>query len=546
MPDAVGAIKRYVGELRRRRVFRTAGAYLVVGWIALQVADVTFGPLGLPAWSQRALIIAVAAGFLPVCVLAWLFDITRGGVVRTAPAIPDAARPPANRQEDEPAGPASAIASIAVLPFSDLSQARDQDWFCEGLAEEIIDALCCVRGLRVASRTASFRFRDGSVDPREIGRQLGVDAILEGSVRKSGDRVKITAQLIDAHDGYHLWSEGYERSMQDVFAIQAEIARSVAQALRMSLSAGAAGRFERYAPRDMAAYEFYLRGRQLAGRMTDQQSWLQAPTMFRRAVAIDPDYAAAHAGLADSLAQQILWRLRPASEVLPEAAAAAAKALDLAPDLAEAHVAQGHLRSLAGDREGAIRSFERAIALNPSLVEAYYYFARHCYAQGDYARAAELYQKAYSLRPDEFVVLVLAVNALDAIGRRAEGDALAKQALAGLLHQGALEPDNARLLYMTAGIHARLGEPEKGREFAEKAFALRPDDFTTLYNLACFHSLSGDVERGLDMLERAVRTGGGYADWIEHDSDLAALRDSPRFKALVEGLRQGARDPAPP
>ena len=531
MPDAVGAIKRYVAELRRRRVFRTATAYLVVAWIVLQVASVVFDPLGFPHWSQRALIITLAAGFLPVCILAWIFDVTTRGIVRTpaAPAVTSAAA--------VPAGPSSAIASIAILPFADLSQAHDQDWFCDGLAEEIIDSLCCVRGLRVASRTASFRFRDGSVDPREIGRLLGVDAILEGSVRKAGDRLKITAQLIDAHDGYHLWSESYERSMQDVFAIQAEIARNVAQALKMSLSSNDMGRFERYAPKNMAAYEFYLRGRQLAGQMSDQHSWLQAPSMYRRAVELDPDYAQAYAGLADALAQQILWRLRPASEILPEAAAAAAKALDLAPDLAEAHVAQGHIRSLAGDREGANRSFERAISLNPGLLEAYYYYARHCYSQGDYVRAAEFYQKAYSLRPDDYVVLVLAVNALDAIGNRAAGDMLARQALEGLLHQGALEPDNARLLYMTAGIHARLGRPEEGKAFAEKAYALRPDDFTTLYNLACFHGLAGDTERALDMLERAIRTGGGYADWIEHDSDLASLRGEPRFKAMLSSLR---------
>ncbi|HEY2345863.1 MAG TPA: tetratricopeptide repeat protein [Xanthomonadaceae bacterium] len=530
MPEVVEAIRRYVAELRRRRVFRTAGAYLIAGWLAVQVAGATFDPLGLPHWALRALIITVAAGFLPVCVLAWIFDITTRGIERTASAT-------ATQPASAATAPSSAIASIAILPFADLSPAHDQDWFCDGLAEEIIDSLCCVRGLRVASRTASFRFRDGSVDPREIGRLLGVDAILEGSVRKSGERLKITAQLIDAHDGYHLWSESYERSMEDVFAIQGEIAKNVAQSLKMSLSGKDAGRFQRYAPANMMAYEFYLRGRQLAGRMSDQHSWLQAPSMFRRAVELDPDYAQAHAGLADSLAQQILWRLKPAMEVLPEAAAAAAKALDLAPDLAEAHVAQGHIRSLAGDREGAIRSFERAIELNPGLVEAYYYFARHCYAQGDYARAADLYLKAWHLQPDESVVLVLAVNALDAIGDRAAGDALAKQALAGLLHQGALEPDNARVLYMTAGIHARLGQPGSGKPYADKAFALRPDDFTTLYNLACFHTLSGDGERALDMLERAIRTGGGYADWIEHDSDLAPLRGHPRFEALLAGLR---------
>ena len=530
--------QRYFAELRRRRVVRTAAAYLVFAWVLLQVTDVTFEPLGLPHWTQRALIIALAVGFLPVCVLAWIFDLTRAGVVRTPPAALDAPTA-APAIAAAPSAPMSAIASIAILPFADLSQAKDQDWFCDGLAEEIIDSLCCVRGLRVASRTSSFRFRDGSVDPREIGRLLGVDAVLEGSVRKAGERLKIVAQLIDAQDGYHLWSESYERTLADVFAIQGEIAKSVAQALKLSLSGSVAGKFQRYAPGNLAAYEFYLRGRLLAGQTTDT-AWREAPKMFRRAIELDGNYAQALAGLADSLAQQILWRFLPAEQVLPEASAAAAKALDLAPDLAEAHVAQGHIRSLAGDPEGAARSFERAIALNPGLHEAYYYYARHCYAQGDYVRAADLFQSAYRTRPDEYVVLALAVPALVASGATERANILARQALAGLRHQYELDPDNARLHYMAAGLHLRLGEREAGREQAEEALRLRPNEFATFYNVACYYSLAGDSERALDLLDQAFRSGGGFPDWIEHDSDLAAVHEHPRFKALLAELKQAA------
>lgn len=538
MPAWSFDLQRYFAELRRRRVFRTAAAYLVVAWVLLQVADVTFEPLGLPHWSQRALIIGLAVGFLPVCVLAWIFDITRGGVVRTAPISLEAPGV-APVSPAAPSAPMSSIASIAVLPFADLSQAKDQDWFCDGLAEEIIDSLCCVRGLRVASRTASFRFRDGSIDPREIGRLLGVDAILEGSVRKAGERLKIVAQLIDAHDGYHLWSESYERMFADVFAIQGEIAKNVAQALKLSLAGPVVGRFQRYAPGNLQAYEFYLRGRQLASATT-AGAWSEAPKMFRRAIELDPHYAQALAGLADSLAQQSLWRFLPAEQVLPEASAAAAKALDLAPDLAEAHVAQGHIRSLAGDSAGAIRAFERAIALNPNLHEAYYYFARHCYAQGDYVRSAELFQSAYRTRPDEYAVLALAVPALAAAGAEDSADVLARQALAGLRHQSELDPDNARLHYMAAGLHLRLGEREAGREQAEAALRLRPGDFATLYNVACYYSLAGDGERALDLLEQAIHRGGGYADWMAHDNDLAAVHAHPRFKALLAELQLGA------
>ena len=524
------ALKHQYTELRRRRVFRTAAAYLVFAWLLLQVADTTFQPLGLPMWSQRALIIAVAAGFVPVCVLAWIFDITRRGLVRTEPATAAAVVPATA------AAPISPIASIAILPFTDLSQAHDQDWFCDGLAEEIIDSLCCVRGLRVASRTASFRFRDGSVDPREIGQRLNVDAILEGSVRKADDRLKVTAQLIDANDGYHLWSESYERRLEDVFAIQTEIARNVAQALKFSLAGPALARSLRYAPSNIAAYEYYLRGRQMGGQYTDA-AWKHAPKMFRRAVELDPGYAQAWAGLADSLAQQLLWRFVSPEQVLPEASAAASKALDLAPDLAEAHVAQGHIRSLAGDREGANRSFERAIALNPELHEAYYYFARDLLAQGEYLRAAELFDQAYRTRPDEYVVLALAVSALAAGGDAAGADAMARRALTGLLHQCELEPENARLHYMVAGVLQRAGRGAEGREYAEKALRMRPDDFATLYNVACYYSLAGECERALDLLERAIGLGGGYYDWIMHDPDLTALRELPRFRQVMGQLR---------
>ena len=540
MPGWLRPFKYSFAELRRRRVFRTAGAYLVVAWLLLQVASVTFEPLGFPHWSQRALIIAVAVGFLPVCVLAWIFDITTRGLVRTEPAPAAGASATTSAiaapTTAAPAAAVSPIASIAILPFTDLSQAKDHDWFCDGLAEEIIDSLCCVRGLRVASRTASFRFRDGSVDPREIGRLLNVDAVLEGSVRKADDRLKVTAQLIDAGNGYHLWSESYERKLEDVFAIQSEIAGNVAQALRFSLTGPAVGRSLRYAPSNIEAYEYYLRGRQMGGQYTDA-AWRHAPKMFRRATELDPNYAQAWAGLADSLAQQLLWRFLPLEQVLPEASAAASKALDLAPDLAEAHVAQGHIRSLAGDRAGATRSFERAIALNPKLHEAYYYFARDLLAQGDYLRAAAMFEEAYRTRPDEYVVLALAVGALEAAGDHDGADAMARRALAGLVRQCELEPENARLHYMSAGLLQRLGRGDEGRAYAEKALRMRPNDFATLYNVACYYSLAGDCERALDLLERAIQLGGGYYDWIMHDSDLAALRELPRFQRMMTALR---------
>jgi adenylate cyclase len=566
MSEEPKAARSWFTEFRRRRMFRAMVGYLLGAWLLLQVANVTFPPLGVPDWVQRALIIALAVGIIPAFALAWIFDITVHGIVRTGAARDVAHTPAADDTPAEtptaalvspgsgsqPSGTASSpvasarlplaaepptagTASIAILPFADLSSDKDQDWFCDGLAEEIIDALCCVRGLRVASRTASFRFRDGSVDPREIGTQLRVGAILEGSVRKSGDQLRISAQLIDATSGFHLWSETFDRRLEDVFAIQSEIARRVSAALRVSLTGEVAARIERYATRNMRAHEFYLRGRQLVRRVGVLE-WRQSPAMFRRAIELDPEYAAAYAGLADVLAQLLLWRFVKPEEVLPEATRAAHRALDLAPDLAEAHVALGHVRSLTGDNEGATRSFERALELNPELFEAHYYFARHCMAHGEFARAAELFSSAFAVRPDDFTIPALAIPVLDRIGRHAEAEAMARDTLDGLKHQVELNPDDPRAMTFLAGLYARVGQRQAGIPYVEAALRARPDDYSTLYNAACYYSLAGDVERALDVLEHACTLGGGSRDWIEHDSDLDALRDSTRFKTLLAGL----------
>ena len=535
MSDRLTALKRHVAEFRRRHVFKIAVAYLVVGWFLVQLASSTFGPLGFPGWSQRALIIAIAVGFLPACVLAWIFDVTSSGVVRT-PTLPAAEVAAASVAVTAALSTTTTVsphsASIAILPFSDMSQAKDQDWFCDGLAEEIIDALCCVSGLRVASRTASFRFRDGTVDPREIGRLLNVSTILEGSVRKAGDQLRITTQLINAEDGYHLWSETFDRRIEDIFAIQSEIARSVSRALKLSLTGPAADRSERYAPSNMEAYEYYLRGRQLGGAFTSI-ALQHAPQMYRHAIALDPKYAQAHAGLADILSVLILWRYEMSADALPEAASAARRALELAPDLAEAHVAMGNIFSLQGDNDAAVASFERAITLNPILPEAYHYFGRHCFSQGKYARAAELLLAAYRLRPDEYSVLAIAVMAVDASGEHVRALELARQALAGLLHQAELEPENARVRYLAAGLYLRLGDKESGRPYVEAALRLKPDDFGTIYNAACYYAQAGDIECALDLLEQ--RPVSNLA-WIEHDPDMTPLRDHPRFKAILARL----------
>jgi TolB-like protein/Tfp pilus assembly protein PilF len=509
-------------EFRRRRVFRVAAAYVVMGWLLIQLGSATFEPMGLPDWSMRLLLVLLVLGFVLACVLAWAYDIGPHGVERTAPLIP----------QGQAAAPG---ASVAILPFADLSEAHDQAYFCDGLAEEILNVLASIRGLRVASRTSSFRFRDGGADAREIGRLLNVAAIMEGSVRKAGDRVRVTAQLIDAGNGYHLWSENFDRKLADIFAIQEEIARSVARALRVSMKAVADLDICRCAPSDMRAYDFYLRGRQILS-VQGSENWVRAPEMFRRAISLDPDYAQAHAGLADSLAQLLIWRILKPEDVLDEALAAAKRALELAPEQAEAHVAHANTLSLAGDDPAAVAAFERAIELNPELYEAHYYYARHSFAQGRFAEAVDQFEIAHRTQPDEFQSLALAVNAAAATDDPRRAQTLTPLALEAALAAINLDPANVRARYLAAGLQMRMGEQEAAHRNLEEALRLQPTDFGVLYNAACNYAKMGDADRALDLLDRAVSNGFGSRRWIERDPDFEALRQMPRFRAIVARL----------
>ena len=519
MQNKTGSIRHVIAELRRRRMFRVIVVYLVVGWLLIQVSSTIFNPLGLPDWSLKLVIVLVALGFVIACVLAWAYDVTEHGIERAALI---AAMP-------------TPEASVAILPFADMSETRDQGYFCDGLAEEILNALTRVAGLRVASRTSSFRFRDGTTDAREIGRALNVAAIMEGSVRKAGERVRVTAQLIDAGNGFHLWSENFDRQLEDVFAIQEEIARNVVGAMRISLQTPETLDLQRNAPRNMQAYEFYLRGRGLEGAK-DKTRWTYSAHMYRRAIELDPDYAQAHAGLADVLTELMLWRFERPQDVLEEARTSSRRALQLAPELAEAHVALAHTLDFSGEHDAAAAEFEKALALNPNLYEAHWYFGRHCFVRGEDARAIELFEAAHRVQPDEFQALALAVGAADRLLDRARGDDIARRALAACLYRIEIDPENSRAHYFAATLLDRLGDKEGGRRNAEMALHLRPNDYDTLYNCACYYSLAGDPTRALDLLERAVATGQGFREWIEHDSDFNSVRALPRFQEILARL----------
>lgn len=441
-------------------------------------------------------------------------------VSREQPAVP------------EPATPAiRPISSIAVLPFADMSPGHDQEYLCDGLAEELINALTHVDGLRVAARTASFQFRGKGEDIRSVGERLKVEALLEGSVRKSDDRLRVTVQLIEVASGYHRWSHRFDGRFTDVFAIQDEIAESVAASLR----GGAAGPREKRAPARAAtapaAYELYLRGRQGLHRIRhdDLQS---AADLFRRAIELEPGYGPAYAGLATAHSTLYEWFGAQDAD-LAGAERASQRALELAPDLAEAHVARGCALALMKRHDDAAREFEASIRLNPNLFDSYYYYGRSRFARGDVAGSATLFKKAAEVRQEDFQSPFLLAQSLKMLGQEHEASAWRREGIRRAEHVLALNPLDGRALSLGALYLLEEGHADRAIAWSERALALNPNDMSALGNGACLQAKLGHADRAIALLERVSAQGWGHRDWLERDPDYDSIRDDPRFQRLL-------------
>ena len=421
--------------------------------------------------------------------------------------------------------------SIAVLAFSDMSPAQDQEHFCDGIAEEIINNLVRVKGLRVAARISSFAFKGKSEDVRAIGAKLGVETVLEGSIRKAENQLRITVQLINAENGYHLWSERYDRELKDVFVIQDEISRSIAAALKVTLSPKELDGMGRVPTTDLHAYDFYLRGKQFYYQYK-RMGIEFALRMFSQAIELDPNYARAYAGIANCCSFLYLYA---GSDDLhrKRAESASRKAIDLDPESAEAHASRGVALSLNGAYEEAEGAFETAARLDPKLFEAYYFHARVAFVQGKLEKAIELYEKASEVQPQDYQAPLLVAQIYSDLGRYGEAEAARRRGVRIVEGRLKLDPDDARSLYMGANGLVALGEFEKGLEWARQALELDPNEPMVLYNVACIQSLAGRIEDAIDSLERAVRSGLNQKNWLEHDSNLDALRHHPRYQTLI-------------
>jgi len=433
-----------------------------------------------------------------------------------------------------PQDTATNTTAIAVLPFKDMSPERDQDYLCEGLAEELIDALTHVEGLRVAARTSAFQFR-GDHDLREVGRKLNVGSLLEGSVRKAGNRLRVTVQLIDVATGYHKWSEKFERDAGDVFAMQDEIAEKVATLLRGGELSTRERRAVRRQPTAVDTYECFLRGRQRMHTM-QQPHMDEARALYQRAIALDAEYAPAWAGLATLHALLYEW-WGSKTEDLAEADRASRIAMELAPELADAHLARGYTLSNLRRYDEANDHFEAAARINPNLFDAYYYYGRAAFAAGDIEKSIELWRRAGEVRREDFESPLLQAQSLRKLGRVEESRAVNQEAVRRVDRLVELNPANGRALSFGAGALFEDGQTERALEWARRAESLYPDDMGVTINGALLRARSGLSQEALDLLERIFNKGWGKKDWVENDPDYDSLRAEPRFIAMMAKLK---------
>jgi TolB-like protein/Tfp pilus assembly protein PilF len=591
-------------ELKRRNVIRVAAAYIITTWLLLQVADVVLNNIAAPEWVFKTIMLVLALGFPLAVLFAWAFEMTPEGIkkekdvdrtqsitqvtgrkldfaiitilmlalgyfaydkfvlksagdrpdARSATALPQTAESGAAQvaADEKPAdATAPAERSIAVLPFADMSPDKDQEYLSDGIAEELLNLLARIPELSVAARTSSFSFKGKDVKIDQVAEELNVAHVLEGSLRKSGNRVRITAQLIRADSGYHLWSETFDRTLDDVFAVQDEISAAVVEALKVELL----GEAPHVRSVDADAYAHYLQGRYFYDRRT-REDWAKAAAAFEKALEIEPDYASAWAGLSLVLYSQAGQSYRELHEGTELAREAAEKALTLDPNLAEGHAALGRIQaSYDWDWTGADASFQRALELAPGNAVILGQAGVLKRFLGEFDEAIKMDRRAIALDP-------LSLSAYHALGLALIYAGQLDEALAVYDRLLSMHPEFASGHLSRSRILLIIGEPGEALEEArletepfwrdfgilmnlyaldrrEEADALletfiEENQGDSAYQIAQIYDARGDVDLAFEWLERAyVQRDGGLPE-ILNDPFLMKLTDDPRWPGILK------------
>jgi TolB-like protein/tetratricopeptide (TPR) repeat protein len=581
----------FFAELKRRNVYKVAIAYIVGGWALSQGIAQVFPVFDVPNWIIRLIVLLVIIGLPIACVLAWMFEITPQGIKRTetADAMPGAVRRKKHvwiyvvvigamvsiglfflgRYTAGNVGSASGLPqkSIAVLPFDNLSRDPDNAFFAEGVQDEILTRLAKVADLKVIARTSTQRFKSVPDDLQQIAKQLGVANILEGSVQKAGDQVRVNVQLINAITDAHLWAETYDRKLTDIFAVESEIAKTIAETLQARLTGSEKSSIAKTPTVNPEAYELYLRGKFFAEKRTGADL-RKSIEYYDQSIAKDPGYPLAYVGLADSHLLLTAYGDTSPKESITPARVALKKALDLDDSLAQAHASSGLLATLELDLNRAISELERAIQLNPNYATAHHWIALPLMFVGQFDRGIAEGKRAIELDPLSLIInadlcwMYFNARRYDEAEAQARktlemdprfyiahyylGEALQFKgklvdAIAEFQTSTELNNNDQYSLAMLGQAYARNGQMDE----AQKVFARLREEaqsrYIAPYALAVVLTALGDKTHAIDELEHGYDEGGFYIALITVDPLFDDLRGDPRFDALVQKIARGKK-----
>jgi len=583
--------KSFFAELKRRNVYKVAVAYAVAGWALSQGIAQVLPVFDVPNWTIRLIVLLIIIG-LPVALsLAWAFEVTPEGIKRTdaADAVGQHSRGhtwiyivviaaafsiglfflgrfSAGNKTASPAGISNK--SIAVLPFDNLSRDPDNAYFCEGVQDEILTRLAKVADLKVISRTSTQHFKSTPDNLPQIAKQLGVAHILEGSVQKSNDQVRVNVQLINALTDAHLWAETFDRKLTDIFAVESEVAKSVAENLKARLNRRAEEVLAARPTENPEAHELYLKGRYFWNRR-NTASLRKAGDYFQQAIDLDPNYALAYAGLADVHSLLPLYAGTAPKDDVPKALAAARKAVELDSNLAEAHTSLGNALLFNAQLKLAEQEFRRALELNPNYATAHQWLAECLQGQGRFPESLAENERAHELDPLSLIINASYASSLSGVGRYDDAIKQAHKALdldpelvpgheiLGQTYEGEGRLDEAITEYnkaneitatpanfaMLAHAYAKTGRVAETRKILDKLTDLSAQQYVGAYPLAIVHLALGEKDEALRLLEQSLVERDillqGLFGSIKIDKRLDPLRNDPRFQKLVERFDAG-------